>query len=65
MRAVLAAEPGVEADYVSVAELETLAELDRVDELALASLAARVGPVRLIDNLILSPGSSAAASDHR
>jgi pantoate--beta-alanine ligase len=53
MQAVLAAEPGMKIDYVSVADPETLTELELVDIGALASLAARVGPVRLIDNLLL------------
>jgi pantoate--beta-alanine ligase len=55
MREVLAAEPLAEVEYVSVADLDTLAELDRVERGALASMAVRVGPARLIDNLILNP----------
>ena len=50
MRAVLAAEPLAEVDYVSVADGATLAELDRVEGPALASLAVRFGSTRLIDN---------------
>ena len=46
-------EPLVEVEYVSVADGTTLAELDRVDGPALASLAVRFGPTRLIDNEIL------------
>jgi pantothenate synthetase len=38
---------------VSVAGAETLRELDRVDRPALAALAARIGAVRLIDNVAL------------
>jgi pantoate--beta-alanine ligase len=53
MRAILSAEPGVAIDYVSIADPMSLAELERVEGTALASLAARVGPVRLIDNLLL------------
>jgi pantoate--beta-alanine ligase len=56
MSAVLAAEPGVEMDYVSIADPERLAELEHVEATALASLAARVGPVRLIDNMLLRAG---------
>lgn len=55
MREALAAEPLIALDYVSVADPDTLAELDRVDAPALASLAARIGDVRLIDNLPLTP----------
>ena len=50
MRAELAAEPLAEVDYVSIADGRTLAELDRVDGPALASLAVRFGSTRLIDN---------------
>lgn len=51
MREVIAAEPLVRIDYVSVADAETLAELDEVHGPALLSLAARLGTTRLIDNL--------------
>lgn len=50
MRAVLAAEPRAEPEYVSVADAATLKELDDVDRPALASLAVRFGTTRLIDN---------------
>ena len=50
MRAVLAREPLAHPDYVSVADLATLAELDRVEGPALLSLAVRFGTIRLIDN---------------
>lgn len=53
MRAVLAAQPLITPDYVSVADLATLEELDRVGVGALASLAVRLGSTRLIDNLQL------------
>ena len=50
MRAVLAAEPLAEPEYVSVADAATLQELEVVDRPALASLAVRFGTTRLIDN---------------
>ena len=50
MREVLAREPLAEVDYVSVADAETLVELERVDRPALLSLAVRFGSTRLIDN---------------
>jgi len=46
----LASEPLAQADYVSVADAATLAELDSLDGPALASLAVRFGSTRLIDN---------------
>jgi len=50
MRATLDAEPMADVDYVSVADGATLAELDRVEDPALLSLAVRFGTTRLIDN---------------
>ena len=50
MLAVLAAEPAATPDYVSVADPDTLAELDVVTGRALLSLAALIDDVRLIDN---------------
>jgi pantoate--beta-alanine ligase len=50
MRDVLATEPGATTDYVSVADADTLAELDHVPGDALLSLAVRIDGVRLIDN---------------
>ena len=50
MREVLATEPLAEPEYVSVADGSTLAELDRIEGPALASLAVRFGTTRLIDN---------------
>jgi pantoate--beta-alanine ligase len=50
MRAVLAAEPLAEPEYVSVADTETLRELDTITDGALLSAAVRIDGVRLIDN---------------
>ena len=50
MRRTLATEPLAEADYVSVADPETLEELVIVDGRVLLSLAVRIEGVRLIDN---------------
>ncbi len=53
MRAVLDREPLVQTDYVSAAHPETLDEMETVSGPALLSLAARVGGIRLIDNITL------------
>ena len=50
MSAVLAGEPAADAEYVSVADPDTLAELALVDGPALLSTAVRIDGVRLIDN---------------
>ncbi len=53
MREMIESEPGVRIDYVSIADLESLDELDLVEPPALVSVAARVGKTRLIDNIVL------------
>jgi pantoate--beta-alanine ligase len=50
MRDVLAAEPMADVEYVSVADPESLAELDAIADGALLSLAVTIDGVRLIDN---------------
>ncbi len=50
MRGVLGQEPIAHPEYVSVADAETLGELERVDGPALLSMAVRFGSTRLIDN---------------
>ena len=54
---VLNTEPAASVDYVSIADAETLIELDTVDRPALVSLAVHIGGVRLIDNVVLHPGA--------
>jgi pantoate--beta-alanine ligase len=50
---LIAAEPLARPDYVSIADLRTLVELDHVAGQTLASLAVRIGATRLIDNMLL------------
>lgn len=51
---MLEAEPLVaRIDYVSVADAETLEELDSIDVAAMVSVAVQIGSPRLIDNIIL------------
>lgn len=56
MRQLIDSEPLAAIDYVSVADSDTLDELDRIDRQVLVSLAVRFGKTRLIDNVLLSPG---------
>jgi pantoate--beta-alanine ligase len=53
MLEVLENEPLAEVDYVSVADFETLEELDGPVTRGLLSMAVRFGTTRLIDNVIL------------
>jgi len=53
MNDLLGAEPLARVDYVSVADTETLQELETIAGNALVSLAVRIGKTRLIDNVKL------------
>lgn len=53
MRTVIASTPLARLDYASVAQPDTLAELEVVNDRALLSLAVFVDEVRLIDNMII------------
>lgn len=46
-------QPLADIDYVSIADNETLDELDTIKPPALVSLAVRIGKTRLIDNLVI------------
>jgi pantoate--beta-alanine ligase len=52
----LATEPLARVQYVSVADLETLQEIEGPTERALVSMAVFVGKTRLIDNLVIGAG---------
>ena len=59
-RKLLEEEPLVdEVDYVSVADAETLEEMDQIQVRAMVSVAVRMGRTRLIDNIILEPPETA------
>jgi pantoate--beta-alanine ligase len=53
MSAVLAAEPLARPEYVSVADVRTLAEAGEITGSVVASLAVYIGRTRLIDNVVL------------
>jgi pantoate--beta-alanine ligase len=52
-RAVLAGEPELTADYVAVADPETLDPVGRAERGTLVMLAVRAGRTRLLDNVVL------------
>ena len=63
VRGVLGAEPLLETiDYVSLASPETLEDIEQATPGAMLSVAAQVGPVRLIDNVILGRGGGETPS---
>jgi len=53
MTEMIEGEPLAEIDYISVADTETLQELDKIQDRALVSMAVKIGTTRLIDNVVL------------
>jgi len=53
MTSLVRKEPLARIDYVSIADANTLEELDLLDRPALASLAVKIGKTRLIDDILL------------
>jgi pantoate--beta-alanine ligase len=53
MRAHIEARPSAKIDYISIADVDTLKELDIVHQKAVVLLAVFVGKTRLIDNEVL------------
>ena len=53
MTALIQKQPLAQIDYVSIADNETLEELDTVTPPALVSLAVKFGKARLLDNVVL------------
>ena len=53
MREMIESEELARIDYVSIANPETLEEVDRIQGTVLVSMAVRIGKTRLIDNIVL------------
>ena len=53
MQDLIASEPLANIDYVSIADAESLDELDKIKGEALVSLAVNIGKTRLIDNMLV------------
>jgi pantoate--beta-alanine ligase len=53
MRTLIQKQPLATIDYISIANAETLDELNTVTPPALVSLAVKIGKARLIDNIVL------------
>ena len=56
MRQVLEVSAGVSVDYIAVTSPNDLTPVTRADAGSVVVIAARVGGIRLIDNIILAPG---------
>jgi len=53
MTALIQQQPLADIDYISIADAETLDELDELKPPALVSMAVRIGKTRLIDNVVV------------
>lgn len=52
MKAVIDEVPTAEIDYIKIVDLEELEDVDVIDQDVLVALAVKIGPARLIDNII-------------
>ena len=56
MREVLQEVPSMEIEYISVVDAETLETVDKIAGRMLVAVAVRLGPARLIDNILVDAG---------
>ncbi len=50
---ILQQVPSIEIEYISIVDAETLRNIDRIAGKALAAIAVKIGPARLIDNILV------------
>lgn len=55
MKALIEKEPQARVDYISIVDNELLQPVPRIDRPVLIALAVRIGPARLIDNILVDP----------
>jgi len=53
VKRVLSSKNGIEIEYISICNTDTLEEVDQIKDKALLAIACRIGRTRLIDNTIL------------
>jgi len=56
MRRILKHIPSADIQYISIVDAETLRNIDRVAGKVLAVVAVKIGPTRLIDNILIEAG---------
>jgi len=56
MRKILQQASSIKIEYVSIVDAETLQNIDRITGKVLAAVAVRIGPARLIDNILVDVG---------
>jgi pantoate--beta-alanine ligase len=65
MRETLSRFPAVLVEYIAITEPQRLEPIASADQSTIIAIAARVGPTRLIDNIVLGEGILDAAVSHR
>ncbi len=55
MRVIIEKQPDAHIDYISIVDNDLLQPIAEIDRPALIALAVRIGPARLIDNIIVEP----------
>jgi pantoate--beta-alanine ligase len=53
MQKILQQVPSIKIEYISIVNAETLQNLDQIAGLVLAAVAVKIGPARLIDNILI------------
>jgi len=53
MRKILQQVPSIEIEYISIVDADTLQNIDHIAGKVLTAVAVRIGPARLIDNILL------------
>jgi len=53
MRETISASSKIQIEYINITDTRTLEDIDMIEGSALATIAAKVGPSRLIDNIVL------------
>ena len=56
MRAILQEVPAIDIEYVSLVDAETLESVEKISGRVLVAVAVRLGPARLIDNILVDAG---------
>ncbi len=56
MRKMLQQIPSIEIEYVSIVDAETLQDAESITGKILAAVAVKIGPARLIDNILVDTG---------
>jgi pantoate--beta-alanine ligase len=56
MRAMLKEVPSIKIEYVSIVDAETLESVQKISGHVLVAVAVRIGPARLIDNILVDTG---------